>query len=189
MKILGGSLKGRNFFMPEGIRPTQDLVRKALFDSIGQDLKDLKFLDLFAGSGSVGLEAISRGAKEVFFVEREKKFSQLIEDNLRLLDIKSYDNPTMAYRVLGEDAFKSIKNLEKQNQEFDIIFIDPPYDRELSKKTLKTLEEHDILHKNCLVIIQHDKHEILPEQAGRFFRIREKNYGSTVLTYYSDVPT
>ena len=184
MKILGGSLKGRNFFMPQGVRPTQDLVRKALFDILGQELKGVSLIELFAGSGAVGLEAISRGAKEVIFVEKEPKFAHLLEDNLSLLNIKNYDNPTMAYRVFQDDAFKIIKNLGRQNAKFDIAFLDPPYGRELAKKSLKTLGEHDILHRNCLVIAQHDKHEILPETAGRFFRIREKKYGSSVLTFY-----
>ncbi len=184
MKILSGSLKGRNFFMPKGVRPTQDLVRKALFDILGQDLKGISLIDIFAGSGAIGIAAISRGAKEVIFVEKEPKFVQLIEENLSLLNIKNYDNPTMAYRVFSDDAFKAIKNLCRQNAKFDVVFLDPPYGRELAKKSLKTLGEHDILHRNCLIIVQHDKHEILPETAGRFFRIREKKYGSSALTLY-----
>ena len=184
MKILSGSLKGRNFFMPKDIRPTQDLVRKAVFDILGQDLQGMEFVDLFAGSGAVGLEAVSRGAKSVIFVEKERKFANIIEENLRLLDIKSYENPTMAYRVLPEDAFKTIKNLSKQKGRFDVVFLDPPYGRELAKKTLKTLGLHDILQPTCLIIVQHDKHEILPETSGRFFRIRERKYGSSVLTLF-----
>ena len=170
--------------MPKGVRPTQDVVRKAIFDILGQDLEGIGLIDLFAGSGAVGLEAISRGAKEVIFVEKESKLAHLIEENLTLLNIKSFDNPTMAYRVFADDTFRAIKNLSKQKNRFDVVFLDPPYGRELAKKTLKTLGEHDILHRHCVIIVQHDKHEILPETAGRFFRIREKKYGSTVLTLY-----
>src|SRR3989338_8645565 len=87
MKIIAGQFKGRNFFMPEGIRPTQNLTRKALFDLLGHDLTGLTFLDLFAGSGGVGLEALSRGAQKVTFVEKDENNSQLIRENLDLLGV------------------------------------------------------------------------------------------------------
>ena len=87
MKIIGGKHRGKNFYMPFGIRPTQSITRKALFDILGQDLEGVTMLDLFAGSGAVGLEAISRGAKKVILVEKDPKCADVINENIRILSI------------------------------------------------------------------------------------------------------
>ena len=182
MKILGGKLKGRNIYMPFGIRPTQNIVRKALFDVLGQDLEGLAFLDLFAGSGAVGLEAISRGAKAISFVDHDPKCIKVIEDNIHLLKIDSL--MSISYEVIHNDALGTIKYLARKQRKFDIIFIDPPYGLELSKKALKLLMAYDILHPASFVVIQHEKRETLPESTGRFLVLREKQYGNSVLSIY-----
>ena len=184
MKILSGKLKGRNFYMPKGVRPTQDVVRKAICDFLGQDLTGITFLELFAGSGAMGLEAISRGAKEVIFVERERLCLKTIQENITLLNSRISKDLSFTCDVLAEDALMAIKHLAYDKRKFDIIFVDPPYGLELAKKTLKTLEAYDIVHADSFVIIQHDKHETLPETQGRFLVIRQRNYGSTVVTVY-----
>src|SRR6185503_17966489 len=130
MKILGGSLKGRNFFMPATIRPTQDSLRAALFDILGHDLSDLRFLDLFAGSGAVGLEAISRGAKEVFFVEKDPANAKIIQGNLEHLKI---GYPHIFHKVINADVFAAIKDMARREERFDIVFFDPPFDQKLAK--------------------------------------------------------
>ncbi len=189
MKIISGSLKGRNFFMPKGIRPTQDLVRKAVFDYLGQDMTGLTFLDLFAGSGAMGFEALSRGAEEVTFVEKDYTSVRAIQDSLTLLKSKApKDLQEIPCEVLGLDSLMAVKRFAQIKRTFDIVFADPPYGRELAKKTLKTLEAHDILHADSFVIIQHDKHESLPESQGRLLIIGQRNYGSTVLTIYQESP-
>lgn len=183
MKILSGELKGRNFYMPAGIRPTQNVVRKAIFDLIGHDLSGLGFLELFAGSGAVGLEAASFGAKKVTWVENDPRCVKVIEDNLRLLNIKFYENPDLNFQVLEGDSFAMIKRLAGQNKKFDIVFLDPPFGVGLAKKTLKTLMAHDILQPDCFVIIQCDKSEILPlPEQGRLLLVTQRKYGSSVLT-------
>src|SRR3989338_4091486 len=132
MKILGGFLRGRNFYMPEGIRPTQDRTRKAIFDIVGQDLQGLDFLDLFAGSGAVGLEALSRGARRVVFVEKEMRYADVISKNITTLNIESYKNGVYCSDVIGTDVFFAMKQLNKKKERFDIIFLDPPYGMELA---------------------------------------------------------
>ena len=184
MKILGGQFKGRNFYMPKDIRPTQNLVRKAIFDVLGINLDGLEFLELFAGSGAVGLEALSRGAKKLVLVEKEPQCIQAIEENVKLLKVNSYESGTSRCEIIQGDALMTIKLFARQQKKFDIVFIDPPYGRELAKKTLKTLEAYDILQPNCMVIIQHEEDEILPETQGRFLLFRKKNYGHTVLSMY-----
>ena len=183
MKIIAGQYKGRNFYTPYDIRPTQNLVRKAFFDILGQDLPEMSFLDLFAGSGAMGLEAVSRGASLVVFVENEPDRAVLIEKNIEIFGISLIEN-VHRVQVIAADAFATIKYLASQQKKFDIIFLDPPYDRELAKKALKTLNAYAIVHPNCIVAIQHARHEILPESEGKFSRFREKKYGNTVLSFY-----
>lgn len=184
MKIIGGKYKGKNFYMPEGIRPTQDIVRKALFDLLGRDLSGMTFLDLFAGSGSVGLEAVSRGAVEVTLVERVFRFCEIIRENLALLSAGADEGGRVPCEVMSGDAFAAVKLLSRKGQKFDIIFADPPYGRGLAKKILKTLGAYDILSANCTAVIQHDKEEILPDEEGRFLLFMRRKYGGTVLSIY-----
>lgn len=181
MKIIGGELKGRNFYMPAHIRPTQNMTREAVFDFTGHDLSGIKFLELFAGSGAVGLEAISRGAESVIFVERDPKCYDVIRENIDLL----LDSEKAAKtRIINSDVFAAVKVLAKKGDVFDVLFIDPPYEQGQSKKALKVLEAYDILHANSLVIIETHKKEILPEQSGRFLLFKQKNYGLAKLWIY-----
>ena|SRR3989338_2507257 len=171
--------------MPAGIRPTQDVQRKSIFDYIGHDLSDHSFLDLFAGSGSMGLEAFSHGAKDVVFVEKDPKCYECIVENCTLLGLPLRAIKTPKVATLNMDGFAAIKLFSKQKRTFDIAFIDPPYGRELAKKALKTLEAYDILHPNSILIVQHEKRETLPKETGRFSLFREKPFGQTVISYYN----
>ncbi len=185
MKIIGGQYKNRNFYVPAWIRPTQGMTRKAIFDLIGQDLTGLRFLDIFSGSGAVGLEALSRGAGHVTFVERDQKCLRVLEDNLRLLGLYRTFTETGRYAIAPMDAFAGLKHLARQKSAFDIVFLDPPYSRGLAKKSLKTLVDHDIIHSASLVIVEHSKREVLPQDLdGRFFIVRHRKYGISYLTVY-----
>lgn len=119
MRILTGKYKGRIIKMPKGIRPTQDKVRKALFDILG-DIEGLSFLELFAGSGAVGIEALSRGAKGVVFVEKNQQCIDNIKISGSLMGL-------LGHKVMGLDVQEAIKRLSKAGETFDIIFLDPPY--------------------------------------------------------------
>jgi 16S rRNA (guanine(966)-N(2))-methyltransferase RsmD len=176
--------------MPKGIRPTQDKVRKALFDIL-QDIEGLSFLELFAGSGAVGIEALSQGAKEVVFVEQDKRCAEAIKDNLSvigLLSAKRICGSAMVcgggYRVIGLDTIEAIKRLSQKKKKFDIIFSDPPYYMDLAKKTLQILGAYDILAPNGFIIMQHFKKDEIPKEAGKLKLIKESRYGDTVLSFY-----
>jgi 16S rRNA (guanine966-N2)-methyltransferase len=184
MRILSGRLKGRNFYMPFGIRPTSDIIRKSLFDFLGSEIEGLDFLDLFSGSGAVGLEAISRGAKNITFVEKDPKHVSVIEENLVLLELPLEERKERYFIIEKGDAFAMIKVFHAQGKQFDIVFIDPPYSRELAKKALKTLCAYDIVKPNSLVIFQHEKNEALPQAQGRFSVVRVKKFGTSLLTIY-----
>ena len=183
MKIIAGQLKGRNFYMPAEIPPTQNVVRKAVFDILG-DMSGMDFLELFAGSGAVGFEAFSRGAKTVTLVEHDPHCVEVIHENLKLLGIERSGIHSDPLMIIPADAFVSIKQLAKRNKKYDIVFLDPPFGHNLGKKALKALGAYDILHANCFLLIQVEKNEILPKQEGRFHLIREKKYGASNLVVY-----
>ncbi len=199
MRITTGQYKGRVLKMPNGIRPTQDKVRKALFDILG-DIEGLSFLELFAGSGAVGFEAISRGVSDLTMVEYNRDCLRAIQKNIESLEAR-------ACSVYPQEAEKAIKSLHKEKRKFDIIFLDPPYykgiaprsrnevagysglmgdsKREpLTKKTLQTLEAYDILAPNGFIVVQHFKKDTLLEKIGNLAIFRQAKYGDTVLSFY-----
>ncbi len=177
MKILGGQYRGRNFYMPSEVRPTQANLRAAIFDLLGQDIEGLTFIDIYAGSGAVGLEAVSRGAAEVVMVEKEAKHAQIIRENCMLIDLDLGGQ----VKIIEGDALATIKVLASQKRTFDIVFYDPPFGRRLGKKTLKVLDDNDILSALGFLIIQCDTTERL-EIPEKFKVIIERTYGSSALT-------
>jgi len=176
MRITTGLYRGRRILMPEGIRPTQDKVRKALFDILG-DIEGLSFLELFAGSGAVGFEAASRGAGDLTLVELNRECLLAIEKNIEALKVRSCD-------ICPKEADSAIKALHKNKKKFDIIFLDPPYYRDMSKKTLQTLIAYDILAPGGLVIVQHFKKDNLPDTLGDLALFRQARYADTALSFY-----
>ena len=189
MRITTGIYKGRNLIMPKGIRPTQNLARKAIFDIIG-DIEGLTFLELFAGSGAVGLEASSRGAEEVVFVENSGSCVKAINENIALLQGSGISQARpKGYIVIQSDANEAVKQLSRQKKSFDIVFFDPPYIRgdaeeSLAKKTLQTLCAYDILPPTGLIIAQYSKKDSLPEKLGVLSLLKLSVYGETKLSFY-----
>ena len=183
MKIIGGKFRSKNFYMPHGGRTTQNVVRKALFDTLGQDCAGMAVLDLFAGSGAVGFEAYSRGAEGVLLVEKEELPCRVIRDNLRIFGASEQDsvNPIKLWEM---DSFVAIKELARRKETFDLIFADPPYSRDLGKKALKHLGAYVILRPDSWVVVQHDVREKLPETEGTLKRMRFKSFGHTQLSFY-----
>lgn len=163
--------------MPLGIRPTENKVRKAVFDILS-DISGLSFLELFAGSGAVGLEALSEGAKEVVFVEKDPKCVRIIKDNLALLGCLG------CCRIIGQDAIKAIGGFYKNKERFDIVFLDPPYYQGLLKKALQILGAYDILAPNGIIVTQHFKKDDLPGALGDLTLSKQARYGDTVLSFY-----
>lgn len=170
--------------MPGHIRPTQNLTRKAIFDIIGHDMSGMKFLDLFAGSGGVGLEAFSCGATVVALVEKDFKCAQVIEQNLERLGLSQIEEDNRMCQLIQSDVFAAIKSFSRQKRKFDVVFFDPPYDEGLAKKTLKTLYAYDILHPNSLVIAECGKREGLPYAEHDFEVMTERKYGKSCLIIY-----
>ena len=176
MRITTGKYRGRVITPPKKIRPTQDKVRKALFDILG-DIEGLSFLELYAGSGAVGLEAASRGVKELVMVEYNRDCLLAIKKNMEALK-------PLACELYPKEADLAIKDLDRDERQFDIIFLDPPYYQGLAKKTLQTLEAYDILAHDGFVVVQHFKKEGLSKQEGALVLFKQSKYGYTVLSFY-----
>ncbi|MFA4888445.1 MAG: 16S rRNA (guanine(966)-N(2))-methyltransferase RsmD [Candidatus Omnitrophota bacterium] len=176
MRIISGAYKGKAIKQPLGIRPTQNKVRKALFDILG-DIQGLSFLELFAGSGAVGFEAASRGAKGLALVEDNRACQLAINKNIAALGLTNC-------RLYSKEAIAAIKALHKEQRRFEIIFFDPPYYSDVGKKTLQTLEAYDILAPNGFIIAQHFKKDVLPEPLGDLILFKQSHYGDTVLSFY-----
>ena len=189
MKIIAGEFKGLTLKMPKGIRPTSDKVREALFDILGSWVIGTSVLDLFAGSGALGLEAISRGAKQIAFVDNNPRHIKVIRENFSNLPLKTYlpagkaGNLPLA-NFYSLDTFKAIKLFKEQQEKFDLILLDPPYYKELAKKSLMCIGQSDILTRNAIVVAEHYKKDKLEDSAQlNLFKI--KNYGDTILSFYT----
>jgi 16S rRNA (guanine966-N2)-methyltransferase len=177
MRVISGQYKGRNIQVPNGIRPTEDRVKKAFFDIMG-DVSGLSCLELFAGSGSVGLEALSLGASQVVFVEISRVCVKAIQENIRVFGLEN------SAQVIAKDSLQAIKQLCAGQKRFDLIFLDPPYYKGIAEKALQTLADCDILTTSGYVGVQHFKKDPLPEQQGSLSRFRQSKYGDSVLSFY-----
>jgi len=176
MKILTGLYKGKTIVMPKGIRPTQNKVRKAIFDIMG-DIEGLSFLELFAGSGAVGFEAASRGVGELVLVEHQPLCRQAILKNIAHLGL-------MNCRLCPVQAEAAIESLKRQARSFDIVFFDPPYRQGLAKKTLQKIGAYDIVSPNGFVIVQHCRRDDLPGCEGGLILFKQAAYSDTLLSFY-----
>jgi 16S rRNA (guanine966-N2)-methyltransferase len=178
MRIITGQFKGRQIKTPGSIRPTEDRIRKALFDIIGTE--NTAFLELFAGSGAVGFEALSQGAASVTFVEKERVCARVIEENARELGVQ--------VEIIAAAAETIIPFLSKHRRRFGLIFLDPPYYNGVSEKTLQLLGAYDILLPSGMIIVQHFRKDALSEKAGELVAFRQARYGDSLLSFYQKSP-
>lgn len=181
MRIIAGEAKNRKLKTRKGFdtRPTLESVKESLFSIISPYLENSVFLDLFSGSGSIALEAISRGAKRAVMIEKDSEALRCIIENI---DALSFTERCRAYK---NDALRAIEILGRKNEKFDIIFMDPPYQDELCKKTLKQIQKADILAENGLIICEHHLHESLDEEIAGFRKSDERKYNKKILTFYT----
>jgi 16S rRNA (guanine(966)-N(2))-methyltransferase RsmD len=178
MKILSGSLKGRNIICPAAIRPVSLMVRKACFDILGSEIKGSHILDLFAGSGSLGLEALSRGAGRVIFVDNNSDCITVIEKNIISLDL------SQKAQFYLKDALRMVEDAFLVKKRFNFIFLDPPYHLGLARKALQTLEEYDILTPSGYILVFCYLKDVFVEKSNHFELISQRKYGQTLLLIY-----
>lgn len=182
MRIIAGSLKGKKIKSLPGLatRPLLGRIKKSLFDILGDKVVDASFLDLYAGTGSVGIEALSRGARYVLFVEKETRLTRLIRENLRRCELEK------RAKVLETDVLDCNKEGRKFSLpgQFDLIFAGPPYKLNMIKDTLEIIVNLDLLKKDGWVICQHHFKEELPEKEGFLSLFRKEQYGKTAMSFY-----
>ena len=184
MRIISGTLKGRRLVTPKGLslRPTSDRVKESMFNILGNEVNGKVILDLFAGTGNLGIEALSRGAKRVTFVEKDRVAIRLIHKNL--ITCKMEDRS----EVLVNDVNQAIEILRGKGVRFDLIFIDPPYEKGLIQKTIERVCLERIYHDDSILVIEHHRRESLADISGPWSVIRQRRIGETVLSFLTPKP-
>ncbi|MGH9436741.1 MAG: 16S rRNA (guanine(966)-N(2))-methyltransferase RsmD [Terriglobia bacterium] len=181
MRIVAGSYRGLRLktLRGEALRPTSDQMRETLFDILGTWIRGARFLDLYAGSGAVGIEALSRGASEAVFVERRRSAAETIRKNLLALGIRS------GFRVMPSGAETAISRLAEEGARFDFLFLDPPY-AEIREyhTTLRDCSRSGILAHEAVVIAEHSRHGQLEESYGALVRFRLLRHGDSQFGFY-----
>jgi 16S rRNA (guanine(966)-N(2))-methyltransferase RsmD len=180
VRVIAGSAKGRSLYsVPgEGTRPITARVKAALFSIIGPDIRGASFLDLFAGTGAVGIEALSRGATQVVFIERAQKAALTVRRNLELTRLEQ------GAQVVHSDAFQYLAHAGPE-VEFDYIYVAPPQYKDLWAKALYDLDERALLAPGGQVIIQIHPKEYTSPTLRNLTLVDERNYGSTMLQFYA----
>jgi 16S rRNA (guanine966-N2)-methyltransferase len=180
MKVLAGALKGRRLETPRGTttRPTADQVRIALMDTLTPRLPGARVLDLFAGAGGVGLEALSRGAAHATFVERDTRAVAALRANVETLGVAAQA------RVERADVRVALERLAREEARFDIVFLDPPYEDDTVTPTLERLGAFALLAADGVVIAQHLTKRAPPAENGRLSAFRTRRFGETTLTFF-----
>lgn len=180
MRVVSGSAKGRPLkSVPgNGTRPTTDKVKEAVFSMIGPYFEGGAVLDLFAGTGGLGIEALSRGMESAVFVDMEAKSIDTIHANLKATKL---DERAQVYR---NDAGRAISALEKRGRVFDLVFLDPPYRLKHGDELMITLVDKGMLHEGAIVVLEHESSYAYPEDIPGFYRLREAVYGETTISIY-----
>ena len=186
MRVIAGSLKGRRLDAPtwEGLRPTSDKLRETLFNVLGPRIAGARVLDGYAGTGAVGIEAISRGAAHVTFVEQDRRAAALIRSNVEKCGISD------GYAIIQASVLQAIDRLRQDRKSneaaaFDVILLDPPYDSDFHDALPHV---GDIAKPDGVVILEHGKNADVPAAAGRLVRVRELKSGDSALTFYTCQP-
>ena len=174
LRVAGGEARGRRLKAPKGIRPTQGIVKQAIFNLIGPGIADVHVLDLFAGSGALGIEALSRGAAAVTFVDREPRGLAILRQNLDALDLKE------RARVVRGDVVRWLEASPDEVKRAGVVLMDPPYDDAVLDRALKAIDREV---SDAIVIAEHSRRQELPV-LGRLQVDRQRRYGDTMVTVY-----
>jgi len=181
MRIISGRYRGRVLasLKGENLRPTSDQLRETLFNVLGPELEGRSFLDAYAGTGAVGIEALSRGALEVVFVEHHKPAVEIIRKNLRALEIEK------GFRVMTSTVLTALDKLEQEGTAFDFVFLDPPY-AEVGEyhRVLRQLARSELLSPASVVIAERSRRCNLEETYGRLQQTRILKRGDSALSFY-----
>lgn len=175
MRVITGKARGRKLKAPEGmdIRPTTDNVKESVFNIIQFDIEGRRVLDLFAGTGQLGIECLSRGAKEAVFVDASREAVKIVRENLKICQLQG--------TVVQSDALAFLRSCGK----FDLIFMDPPYDAPVYESVLELINLVDILSDGGIIICEARREKQLPEMTSPYYKRKEYRYGQVKICVYS----
>lgn len=181
MRVISGKARGLKLNTPKNkdVRPTTDRVKESLFNIINFYVMDSNILDLFAGTGSLGIECLSRGANKCVFVDKNRESMAIVKSNIKKARV---ENESI---TLNMDFKKAIKYLGVKGEKFNIIFMDPPYYENMFIDALKLVDENNLLEKDGIIVVEHDTKDSFPDSVGRLYKGRDKKYGNTTLTFYN----
>ncbi len=175
MRVITGSARGRRLKTPEGqdIRPTTDNVKESVFNILQFDIEGRRVLDLFAGTGQLGIECLSRGAREAVFIDADRDAVKIVKENLKTCGFSA--------PVLQQDALSFLNNCGK----FDLVFVDPPYDAGLYEPVLEKINSVDILSDGGIILCESRRETVLPEMRRPYYKKKEYRYGRVKLSLYA----
>jgi len=180
MRVVSGSARGCKLSSPEGMdtRPTTDRIKETLFNILSPEIYDCSFLDIFSGSGGIGIEALSRGAKKAVFVENSQSAYKVIEANLEKTRLKN------KAEIIRADALKAVEMLRAKNEKFDIVFMDPPYMKNFAWPVMEAIRDGGLLSKDGIIIVEESSEAQIPEIKG-YEMYRTKDYKTTVMSFWT----
>ncbi|WP_346354220.1 16S rRNA (guanine(966)-N(2))-methyltransferase RsmD [Azotosporobacter soli] len=181
MRIITGKAKGCKLQAPKGMqtRPTTDRVKESLFNILGDAVVDAVVLDIFAGSGALGLEALSRGATRAVFIDSSRDSNTIISHNARHTRLEGQCT------LLSSDVLIALTKLTVKRQLFDLVFCDPPYNQGFVSNVLAKLDAGGLLSPDCIIVIEHSRHEVPAPTWSHFLLRRSERYGETLLSFFS----
>ncbi len=184
MKVIAGKAKGRQLRFPKlpkvkRLRPLTGQAKEALFNILVKENPGARFLDLFAGTGSVGIEALSRGARLAIFVEQDRNVVETLRENIELTGFSDRSE------IFCLDVMKALKVLEREKCRFDIVFMGAPYGTPLLEEAMKGIASIDIVEAGGVVVAEHSIRDRISDSYGKFAKARDARYGDTVLSFYS----
>lgn len=179
MKVISGTLRGRNIkgYDIDGTRPTMDRVKESLFASIQDYVRNSIVLDLFAGSGNLGIEAISNGSSKCYFVDNNKNCIRVINDNINNFNISD------KCIVLNKDYKMALKYFRDNNIKFDLIFVDPPYNYEIINEILDKVNEYQLINNNGIIVLEYS-YDKIDNISNNYSLLKYKKYGDKYISVY-----
>ncbi len=182
MRVISGKAKGRRLIAPKGgaVRPTADRIKESLFDILPRDFFGMKILELFAGTGNVSIEALSRGAESVVLVDASDRSVRIIRENLRRVGL------TDRAQVWAMPARRALNAVARQDRKFNLIFLDPPYDQKLVGRSLELIASIYPLEPSAVVVAEHSVRETVKPSYGVLRLNDQRRYGDTLLSFFRD---
>ncbi len=182
MRVITGTAKGKRLLVPkdERVRPTTDRIKETLFNIINSYVRDAVIIDCFAGTGGIGIEALSRGARQAYFIDNHRESIQLIKKNLEITRLEQKGT------VLPIETSSALTSLAHKDVKADIIFMDPPYHLNIISSLIEIISQNTLLAEDGIIIAEHDNGIELEDHIGSFTKVDQRDYGITVMSYYKE---